>query len=1075
MIACPRCGHPNGDDARYCSNCALALGREETAGEARKTVTVMFMDVVGSTGIAERADPESLRRVMTRYFEAIREIIERHGGTVEKYIGDAVMAVFGVPSVHEDDALRAAKAALEIRARLTDLDAELRRDRGLSVAWRTGINTGEVVAGDAGQGQRFVSGDAVNVAARLEQAAGPGEILLGVTTHLLVRNEASCEPAPAVKAKGKSAPIEAYRLLSEAIAPSDGRRFESPMVGRQRQRRQLAEAYGEVVAERVCHLFTILGAAGVGKSRLVREFLASLGGDSTVLRGRCLSYGDGITYWPIIEMVRQAADLQDADDDETLARKIGALVDDEDERSTIVERMAALLGREAPGGSVVQETFWAVRRLFESLARRRPLVVVLDDVHWAEPTLLDLVDHLADWMRDAPVLVICLARRELLDARPGWGGGKRFASTLTIEPLNGSESGQLIDNLLGRVDLGTSLVARIAGTAEGNPLFVEEMIGMLIDGGYLARTSGGWRATRETDTVSVPPTIQALLAARLDQLTSRERAVIERGAVEGKVFHRSAVVELAPAALRDAVPASLRSLARKELVNPDRSELSGDETFRFRHLLIRDAAYAAVPKEARADLHARFAGWLERTAGEHMAEYDEIIAYHLEQAYRYRVDLGPTDDEARRLAQAAAEHLVAAGRRALDRGDARAAEKQLAGALELLPEHGRERHLVVAEMGDALEILGEWQGAADLLRPALAAAEADGDALGRARIELSLLQTRAALNEVTIDEAMAGYEGLLEVLRQHGDSKGMQQAEFQIALQHFYAGRAQAAIDMLMQRLGELGPGKASHEVLEALAMPLYWGPTPVEEAKAMATALLDPHMGRAIEAIQLRLLGGISGLAGDFDNARSLLERSLAAELELGRRHLAYSTAGQWLTPLEAMAGNHERAEEIMVDVYQRMTAAGDLTFASTNAGHMAHVYAEMGRFDEAARYAHIALDTSSADDVESRSLGNSALGLVLAARGDLVAAEAAARLAVEIMEPTDYLVNRANRLVDLADVVSAAGKQDEAGEMLRRALADYTAKGATFLADRTRQRLAAPKQPAKRPPERGRPQPRG
>jgi predicted ATPase/class 3 adenylate cyclase len=1056
VIACPRCGHPNGENARYCSNCALALEPAEAGTEVRKTVTVMFMDVVGSTGIAERADPESLRRAMTRYFDTIGTVIERHGGTVEKYIGDAVMAVFGVPSVHEDDALRAVRAALEIRARLGEVDAEVRRERGISVAWRTGINTGEVVAGDAGQGQRFVTGDAVNVAARLEQAADPGEILLGATTHRLVRDEVRCGPAAAVEARGKSAPIRAYRLLSAGRARGDGRRFESPMVGRQRQQRQLAEAYDQVIADRVCHLFTIMGAAGVGKSRLVREFLSSLGEAAIVLHGRCLSYGDGITYWPIVEMIRQAADLNDMDDDAALVAKIGALVDDEGERSAVVERVAAVLGRAAPGGSVVEETFWAVRRLFESLARRRALVLVFDDLHWAEPTLLDLVEHLADWMRDAPALVICLARRELLDARPGWAGGKRFATTLTLEPLDESESGQLIDNLLGRVDLGSSLLARIAATAEGNPLFVEEMIGMLIDGGYLARTQDGWSAVRDVGAVSVPPTIQALLAARLDQLTARERAVIERGAVEGKVFHRSAVVELAPTALRDAVPTSLRSLARKELVNPDKSEPSGDETYRFRHLLIRDAAYAAVPKEARADLHARFAAWLERAAGEHMAEYDEIIAYHLEQAYRYRVDLGPADDEARRLARAAAEHLIAAGRRALERGDARAAEKQLTGALELLPEHSHERHMVVAELGDALAILGEWQRASELLRPALAAAETDGDDLGRALIELSLMQTRAVLNEVTIDEAMAGYQALLEVLRQHGDDKGVQRAEFQIALQHFYAGRAKAAIDLLMQSLADFAPGQASHEVLEALAMPLYWGPVAVQEVRAMAGTLMDPHLGRAIEAIQLRLLGGISGLTGDFDSARSLLEQSVAAELELGRQHLAYSTAGQWLTPLEALAGNYERAEQLMLDAYARMTIAGDLTFASTNAGHMAHVYVEMGRFDEAERYARIALDTSPADDVESQSLGQSARGLVLAARGEHATAEAAARKAAAIMATTDYLVNRANRLVNLADVLSAAGKQVEAAPVLRRALADYTAKGATFLVDRTRQRLA-------------------
>ena len=599
LIVCPRCGAENTATARFCSSCGNAL-TDATApaqiSEMRKTVTVMFMDAVGSTTAGEHTDPETLRRVMTRYFDEIRTIVERHGGTVEKYIGDAVMAVFGVPAVHEDDALRAVRAAHEARIRVQELSDRIRAERGFAIEWRTGINTGEVMAGDAGAGQRFVSGDAVNVAARLEQAAPAGQVLLGPETYNLVRDNVQAEPADPVAAKGKSVPVAAYRLVSMLAGGAPvARRLDSPMIGRLRQRRLLAEAFEQVVDERACHLFNILGAAGVGKSRLVNEFLASLGDTAQVLHGRCLSYGEGITFWPISEAVREAAGLTEEDDDDAVRAKIGSLIDDERDRIPVVERIGTLLGRFAANG-VAEETYWAVRVLLESIARVRPVVLILDDMHWAEPTLLDLVENLADWVSDAPLLLICVARQDLLEARPGWGGGKKYATTLTLEPLNETESRELMTNLLGEVDLGGGLEQKIAAAAEGNPLFVEEMVGMLIDNGFLQRSNGGWAATSDLSNVAVPPTIQALLAARLDRLPSPERTVIERGAVEGKVFHRSAVAELAPEDLRASVPDHLRALSRKELVRPDRSDFAGDEAFRFRHLLIRDAAYAAMPK-----------------------------------------------------------------------------------------------------------------------------------------------------------------------------------------------------------------------------------------------------------------------------------------------------------------------------------------------------------------------------------------------------------------------------------------------------------------------------------------------
>lgn len=448
-------------------------------------MTIVFSDVAGSTSLGEERDPESVRRVMGNYFEQARAVLERHGGTVEKFIGDAVMAVFGIPTLHEDDALRAVRAAAELRERLADLNEELERDWGIRLETRTGVNTGEVVTGSA---ETLVTGDAVNVAARLEQIAAPGEVLLGETTYPLVRDAVSVEPVEPVELKGKREPVRAYRLLE--VRPGTAgreRRMDSPMVGRKRQLALLMRAFDNVASDRACHLFTILGSAGVGKSRLVEEFLRSLPAETVVLRCRCLPYGEGITFWPITEAVREAAGIAEGDDPAEGRRKIAALLAEEENAELIAERVATLTGLVEATAGDEGEAFWAVRKLFERLARNRPLVAVFDDMHWAEPTFLDLVEHIADWSREAPILLVCLARAELLDARPTWGGGKLSATSLSLEALSDDESEQLIANLLGQAELVDNVRARITEAAEGNPLFVEEMLGILIDDGLLIR------------------------------------------------------------------------------------------------------------------------------------------------------------------------------------------------------------------------------------------------------------------------------------------------------------------------------------------------------------------------------------------------------------------------------------------------------------------------------------------------------------------------------------------------------------------------------------------------------------
>ena len=485
--------------------------------------------------------------------------------------------------------------------------------------------------------------------------------------------------------------------------------------------------FGNVVRDRACHLLTVLGGAGVGKSRLVREFTGGLAGDVTVLRGRCLPYGEGITYWPLAEIVREITRAEGLDPGEQSAATIAARLAGDEKAELIAERVAEALGLGGAGGGTSEETFWAVRRLFEALARAGPLVIVVDDLHWAESTFLDLIEHVADFSRDFPILLVCIARPELLDTRPGWGGGKLNATSILLEPLSEAECRELISNLLDRAPLPPAAESRIAGAAEGNPLFAEELVAMLVDDALLTREDDRWVASSDLSELPVPSTIHALLAARLEGLPADERAILTTAAVEGAVFHRGAVGELARPALDTALEDGLLALVRRDLIRPDAADFAGEKAYRFRHVLIRDAAYRSLPKNARADLHERFAAWLELTAGDRLREFEEIVGYHLEQAFQYRVALGPRDSRAASLAARASERLEAAGRRALVRSDLPAAIGLLERVSRLLPTDDPRRIALLAELGAALIERGRLAEAGRVLDEAERLAAAAND------------------------------------------------------------------------------------------------------------------------------------------------------------------------------------------------------------------------------------------------------------------------------------------------------------------------------------------------------------
>jgi class 3 adenylate cyclase/tetratricopeptide (TPR) repeat protein len=1054
---CANCGTENPAQARFCFSCGAALEMAAApSAETRKTVTVLFCDLVGSTAMGEQIDPETLRNLLSRSFDRVSTIVEGHGGVVEKFIGDAAMAVFGIPRIHEDDALRAVRAAAEIREALRTGSGTA----GATVAWRTGIATGEVVAGDAAAGQRLVTGDAVNVAARLQQTAQPGEILITAETHQLVRDAVQVEALGEVTVKGRQAPIQAFRLIEvDRSAAGHERRLDSPMVGRERPRRLLDEAFAEVRDERVCHLFTILGAAGVGKTRLVNEFVTSLGEGARVVHGRCLSYGEGITYWPIAEIVRAATGIGQAPGGDAAAdlADIAAVLGENPDRERIAERVGEAIGL-TRGEPVPEETPWAIRSFVEALAADRPLVVVLEDLQWAQPLLLDLVEHIADWSREAPILLIVLARQELLEVRPAWGGGKRSATIISLEPLNAEETTKLIDNLLGQAQLPETIFDRIRSAAEGNPLFVEELLEMLIDEGALARSNGNWTASRDLASLAVPPTIQALLSARLDGLAGPDRAVLERGSVEGTVFHRDAVAALAPEGLQASVGPSLQTLTRREFVAPDRAELAGREAFRFRHQLIRDAAYQAIAKQSRAELHERFAAWLEAALGERVDEYRPILGYHLEQAARYRRELSPDDPRLSDLAHRAALHLGEAGAAALGRGDATAASNLLQRAIKLVEADVASTLPWRLLAGEAMLSAATAEEADAFLQATRTLAAQVGDRRSAATSEALRIHARVSLAKESVQALESDAQRLRQELVALGDQAGADRAGLELAKMQFFSGHAQSALDLAQELLGTATPhGRLRDELLGWISGFAYWGPMPIPEALALMDDLASQvSASRWSTARVARGRGALLAAQGRFDEARGALEASRSISEELGAGYVHSSLQGHFMGPVELLAGNAARAAEIELTAYEWMIAHGFRGFANTVAAHIARANLELDHDEEAEQWATVAREMGTEDDPAAIGPALGVAARVLARRGAFEEAERLGREAVASFEGTDYLDQIATAHADLADVLHLAGRDDQASEELRMALELFERKGHLVGAEEMRARLA-------------------
>ena len=967
----------------------------------RKLATVLFVDLVDSTSLVAGADPEVARRRVTQFFDRVSHCVTTHGGIVEKFAGDAVLAAFGVPQAHEDDAERAVRAAL----------AMLESVRELGLEARVGVESGEVVVDESDS--TFATGEAVTLAARLQQAAGAGEVLIGPYAYRLTSDRLQAEDVGALDVKGFGERIWTWRV--RAVLDGAPRRsgVAAPLVGREAELELLQNTYERAVRNRRAHLFTIYGDPGVGKSRLAREFVEGLEG-ATVLAGRSLPYGESVTYWPLAEMVKSAAGITDDDPLEVAVEKL--------RESCENEAIADLLGlasgvlEAVKGERSQQEIAWAAREWVERMAQDQPLVLVFEDIHWAEEALLDLIEHLAEWVRDAPLLIVGLARAELLDIRPGWGGGRVRATAIELEPLGREESEELIDALATNGALEGDAREALLEKTEGNPLFVEETVRMLAECEGRPLSDFAER---------IPDTLQALIAARIDRLPPEEKTVLQRASVIGRTFWGGAIKELA--AEIDELQPVLETLLLREFLLPElRSSISGETAYRFKHVLIREVAYSGLSKSARADLHERFARWLHARAGEELLE---IRAYHLDQAAALITELdgGPPPE----LAREAAAALETAGRRSLAREANRSGRKQLLRALELEPT--LERRFQAAR---AAWRLGDLPAVSREMERVRADAADEGDRWCQARALAALAEV--ALNrDADVDEANRlaalaldvadgnDYEprfDALHVLNTGAWWRGRltdseRYARDQLALAQ-EAGRedleSRAAIDLA-------GVHNARTEY--DLAAPLF----------ARALELADQSGSIVARGHALASAGDFAIYREDYDEAQRQLEEARALYEEAG----VASSLGRVLYRLGVVAwhqGDLDGAERLSRESIRTLAPLEDRGTLCEAQRRLAEVLLEKGKLDEAERYAEAALETVGPQDMSSRASTRSTLARVRIAQGRFDDAEKLLREAEDIIDQTEYCAFGSDTLRTLAQLLRDRGREDEAEAVERR-----------------------------------------
>ena len=974
---------------------------------------MLFVDLVGSTSLVASADPEVVRRRISRFFDEVALRVETHGGIVEKFAGDAVLAAFGVRVTHEDDAERAIRAAFAILDQVRELGLEA----------RVGIEAGEVVVDESES--TFATGEAVNVAARLQQQAAPGEILIGPGARSLTAGRIETEDMGALELKGLTEPFVAWR----AVCAGDGSRHLSnlaaPLIGRDWELELLGNTHSRTVRDGRAHLFTIYGEPGVGKSRLAREFVDSLEG-TTILSGRCLPYGEGITYWPLAEMVKAAAGITDDDPLEEAFAKLRACC--EDEAVADLLGLASGLLEALESDRSPQEIAWATREFAAKLADAQPVVLVFEDIQWAEEPLLELIEHLADWVR-APLVLLCLARPELLEVRPGWGGGRVRSTAIELEALGAEDSEALVDALLAGDDGELPAEVRLAllEKTEGNPLFVEETIRMFVE-------RGG-----DSGVERIPDTLQALIAARIDRLPGSHRALLRRAAVIGRVFWRGAIAHLSPDV--EDVDSVLEDLHMRDfLLLESRSSISGEQAYRFKHVLIREVSYSGLSKSARADHHARFAAWLREHAREELLE---IRAYHLDQAVTLLVELdgeAPSD-----LSADAAEALFAAGKRALGREANRSARNLLLRAAELEPTLQRRYQAAVAAW--RLTDLPAVQAEMENVR-ALAEEAGDTELEGRA---LTVLAGVVMLRDVDLPKAKELTERALEVLvdSKPGARYDALVTRAQIAWWH---GDVDENERFLLEALDVVRKAGLKH--LESIASHKLAG---VYKAR-LELDRIEPYLRRSTELAEES--GSISARAASLCSWANLhyLRGELAdAERRGEEARTLYTEAGSawelgriimFLAWVAKRKGDLPRAERLARESIRTLKPLEDRGALCEAQRALAEVLVAQGKLDEAERHALAARETVGTHDVASVATTTFTLGVVRAAQGRDEQAESLMTTAVATIAETGFREIEVELLEGFAQFLRERGREDEAAPLSRRLLelAPVAALGSAF-----------------------------
>jgi class 3 adenylate cyclase/tetratricopeptide (TPR) repeat protein len=1031
--------------------------------EERKLVTVLFADIVGSTEMGLSHDPEVVRASLGEAFESASEILRAHGGTVEKFIGDAVMAVFGVPAAHDDDPDRAVRAAFALRDRLTSADTV---DRP-ALRVRIGVNTGEAVAGSGETAQFLVTGPAVNAAARLQQAAAPGEIVVGDLTRKLTAGGVTYGAVREVDAKGigRIAAWPAASVVGDVPEQHRGLPgLRAPLIGRDHELRTLMQAYEGVAKDGRPHLLTVYGPAGAGKSRLTAEFFGAIGSDR-VRAGRCLPYGEGITYYAVQLIVRADAGIGIADPRDVAIAKLRRAAresfgDDVEDADAVAKRVSVLAGieraeealPEVQPDQLREELAFGLRRYLERRAASSPLVLVFEDVHWAEPGLLALIEDLAEWAR-APLLLLCLARPDFRELRPTWGSAAANATAITLSPLSSDDTRRLIGALLAIDDLPEQVRSDVVTRAEGNPLYVEEFLRMLMESGRIEKRDGRWVADASIATVEVPPTLQGLIAARLDRVAPEVKAVLQRASLAGRLFSTDALTALGDGAVPDAGP--LRDAIRRDLlVEADERALGSGRVFRFKHVLIRDVAYSTVPKAERSRLHDRYGRWLEASLGDRRHEIADIVAFHAEQAFLLARELRPS--AAADLGRRALDLLLEAARNAYERVDMHA-------ALNLYRRARSVGESIGATSSESAEAAGRIVLTQDQLATARPRVAEVDEAIGLARVaapnpvlaELLVLRAKLTWVEVGPEAVRPILHEALEAARQTGDADLIADVMFADAFNRYNSNEIGEMYRLLRE----------AHEHVKLTGskrggLILFWlGGTAVFRGDlTAASGFVDeaiaalPYKSKFFRAIEHDARSRRALNQGD--DVAALAEARIANALYREVGQPSFIAVSDWIIGEAMIAlGDDAGARDALTEAADLFTRRGQRGQIPEVRARLARALVHLGDIAAAREHAEAARAIAMPRDVESRFIAAVALAEVLEADHDLPAADALFREAIAIMEPSGIGYRLAETREHYARFLLRHGRVDEARAELEKARAFWSDP----LAERHRERIDA------------------